>query len=192
MPPENVGQDEFGCPWQTISRLYELLAQVCAALGINSVSALFYSLSVQSVMHLNPSHVLEDQLDPLQPGTAPLTVSRYLSSTLNHLATELITAADYPAALRALVFSRKVCAHELQTLQRPSDAASNLAMATQNGRNGPHSDSNEARALLTYATAQLAATILELRSRYGIQQYHVEGPVSTATCRVPSCCSCVA
>lgn len=54
MPPENMGQEEFGCPWQTISRLYELLAQVSAALGLNSVSALFYSLSVQSVMHLPP------------------------------------------------------------------------------------------------------------------------------------------
>lgn len=39
------------------------------------------------------------------------------------------------------------------------------------------SDLNEARALLTYATAQLAATILELRSRYGIQYYYMEGPV---------------
>ena len=54
MPPENLGKEEYGCPWQTISRLYELLAQVSAALGLSSVSPLFYSLSVQSVMHLHP------------------------------------------------------------------------------------------------------------------------------------------
>lgn len=129
-------------------------------------------------MKTHAAHVLEDQLDPLQPGTAPLTVSRYLSSTLNHLATELITAADYPAALRALVFSRKVCAHELHVLEGAAAQRGALAMPAYNGRSSQRdSDTNEARALLTYATAQLAATILELRSRYGIQQYHVEGPV---------------
>lgn len=126
-------------------------------------------------MRMHAAHVLEDQLDPLQPGTAPLTVSRYLSSTLNHLATELITAADYPAALRALVFSRKVCAHELQVLE---GAVTHRGVPPYNGRASQRdSDTNEARALLSYATSQLAATILELRSRYGIQQYHVEGPV---------------
>jgi hypothetical protein len=165
--PPQAGEDPAWSPWQTISRLYEHLAHVCAALCLNSIAALFYALSAQSVMYLPPEQVLEvsfesfvvwlnhslavlckssfyccryeelfhhasffefsppswvsnnkdthsgngplqDQLDPLQPGTAPLTVSRYLASTLNHLATELITAADFPAALRALVFSRKV------------------------------------------------------------------------------------
>jgi hypothetical protein len=177
MPPEDMAQEAFGCPFQTISRLYELLAQVCAALGLNSVSALFYSLSVQSVMHLSPSHVLEDQLDPLSPGTAPLTVSRYLSSTLNHLATELITAADYPAALRALVFSRKVCTHELLALEGNPVYEIGVPPGRASQRD---SDTNEARALLTYCSAQLAATILELRSRYGISEYHVEGPVCFA------------
>jgi hypothetical protein len=73
MPPENVGPEEYGCPWQTISRLYELLAQVCAALGLNSVSALFYSLSVQSVMHLPPG-ALVATLAPLLALRTTLTV----------------------------------------------------------------------------------------------------------------------
>lgn len=81
-------------------------------------------------------HELEDQLDPLRPGTAPLTAARYVASTLNHLATELITSADYVAALRTLVFSRKVCMHELQVRSVRWHGA--------DGRASNDSDTNEA------------------------------------------------
>jgi hypothetical protein len=65
----------------------------------------------------------------------------------------------------------QVCAYELSGLTQQRDAPAAGAPALRD------SDLNEARALLTYATAQLAATILELRSRYGIQQYYVKGPI---------------
>lgn len=82
--------------------------------------------------------MLEDQLDPLQPGTAPLTAARYVASTLNHLANELITSADYLAALRTLVFSRTVCMHELQTRSARWQGA--------DGRAANDSDTNEVSA----------------------------------------------
>lgn len=83
--------------------------------------------------------MLEDQLDPLQPGTAPLTAARYVASTLNHLANELITSADYPAALRTLVFSRAVCTHELQVRS--------ARWQGPNARGAHDSDTNEVRCL---------------------------------------------
>lgn len=90
-------------------------------------------------------HVLEDQLDPLQPGTAPLTAARYVASTLNHLANELITSADYPAALRTLVFSRAVCTHELKVRS--------ARWQGPNGRAMHDSDTNEVRASYWRAAA---------------------------------------
>jgi hypothetical protein len=65
-------------------------------------------------------------------------------------------------------FHVKVCLYEVERLKRAPEREGHHGLS--------EADNGEARALLSYATAQMASTILELRNRCGVHDMLVEEP----------------